>query len=115
MKSLFLFLSLFLGYAGYAQQVLSPDKKIKVVVKMQPAGQQGFMQAYFKVLYKSKGSYIEVLPASPLGILREDQQFVSNLRFIGESKPVVVHDKYEMLTGKRKLCENVGFEKIFNY
>jgi hypothetical protein len=110
MKNLFLVLSLFLGSVGYAQQVLSPDQKIKVVVEMQPTG-----QAYFKVLYKSKGAYIEVLPASPLGILREDQQFVSDLKLIGESKPTVVHDKYEMLTGKRKLCENLGTEKTFNY
>jgi hypothetical protein len=104
MRSLFLSLSLFLGSVAYAQQVLSPDKNIKVVVKMQQAGQGGLGQPYFKVLYKSKGTYIEVLPASPLGISREDQQFVSNLKLIGESKPVIVHDKYEMLTGKRKLC-----------
>lgn len=103
-------LSLFLGPVSYAQQVLSPNKKIKVVVEMQPTG-----QAYFKVLYKSKGAYTEVLPASPLGILREDQQFVSGLKLIGEGKTVVVHDKYEMLTGKRKLCENLGTEKTFNY
>jgi len=115
MKSFFLVLSLFLSSVGYAQQVLSPDKKIKVVVEMRPAGQESLGQAYFKVLYKNKGTYIEVLPVSPLGILRADQQFVSNLKFIGESKPVAVHDKYEMLTGKRKLCENFGSEKTFNY
>ena len=101
MKSLFLFLSLFLGSLGYAQQVLSPNKKIKVVVEMQPMGKGGLGQPFFKVLYKSGKGYIEVLPASPLGILREDQQFVSNLKFIGEGKPVAIHDKYEMLTGKR--------------
>lgn len=115
MKNLFLVLSLFFGSVGYAQQVLSPNKKIEVIVEMQPAGQKGIGQAYFKVLYKSKGAYVEVLPASPLGILRSDHQFVSNLKFIGESKPVAVHDKYEMLTGKRKLCENFGTEKTFKY
>ncbi len=115
MKSLFLALSLFLSSLGYAQQVLSPNKKIKVVVEMQPTSKEGLGQAYFKVLYKKGAAYIEVLPASPLGILREDQQFVSNLKLIGESKPVTIHDKYEMLTGKRKHCENFGIEKIFNY
>ncbi|MEO6524277.1 MAG: glycoside hydrolase family 97 N-terminal domain-containing protein, partial [Mucilaginibacter sp.] len=110
MKNLFLVLSLFLGPVSYAQQVLSPNQKIKVVVEMQPTG-----QAYFKVLYKSNGAYVEALPASPLGILREDQQFVSGLKFIGESKPVAVHDQYEMVTGKRKLCENFGTEKTLNY
>ena len=115
MKSLFLALSLFLSSLGYAQQVLSPNKKIKVVVEIQPAGQGGLGQPHFKVLYKSGGTYVEVLPASPLGIIRENQQFISNLKFMGESKAVAVHDKYEMRTGKRKLCENTGVEKTFNY
>jgi len=110
MKNFFLVLSLFLGPVSYAQQVLSPNKKMKVVVETQPTG-----QICFKVLYKGKDAYVEVLPASPLGILREDQQFVSGLKLIGEGKPVAVHDKYEMLTGKRKLCENFGVEQTFNY
>jgi len=115
MKSFFLVLSLFFGGVSYAQQILSPNKKIKVVVEMQQAGSDGFGEVYFKVLYKSKGTYVEVLPTSPLGILRADRQFVSNLKLIGESKSAAVHDKYEMLTGKRRLCENFGVEKTFNY
>lgn len=115
MKYLFLALGLFWGLMSCAQEVLSPNKKIKVVVEMQSAGQEGLGQAYFKVLYKSNGTYVEVLPASPLGIIRADQGFVSNLKFVGEGKPVVVHDKYEMLIGKRRLCENFGTEKTFSY
>ena len=115
MKYLFLALGLFWGLMGYAQEVLSPNKKIKVVVEMQSASREGLGQAYFKVLYKSKGTYVEVLPASPLGILRADQQFVSNLKFVGEGKPVAVHDKYEMLIGKRRRCENFGTEKTLSY
>jgi len=110
MKCLFLVFGLFLASVGYAQQVLSPNKKIKVVVEMQSTG-----QPYFKVLYKNKDTYVEVLPSSPLGILRADQQFVSNLKLIGESKAISVHDKYEMLIGKRRLCENFGTEKTFSY
>lgn len=115
MKSLFLALSLIFSSVGYAQQILSPNKKIKVVVEMQQAGQGGSGQVHFKVLYKKGSAYIEVLPSSPLGISREDQQFVSNLRLIGEGKAVAVHDKYEMVTGKRKRCENFGTEKTFSY
>jgi predicted nucleic acid binding AN1-type Zn finger protein len=47
--------------------------------------------------------------------LRADQQFVANLKLIGESKPAAVDAKYEMLTGKWRLCENFGVEKTFNY
>ncbi len=115
MKIFFLALSFFLCSLSYAQEVLSPNKKIKVVLETQRAGKGGFGQPRFKVLYKSGGTYIEALPFSPLGILREDQQFVSNLKLVGESKPVAVHDKYEMLAGKRKLCENFAVEKTFSY
>ncbi len=104
-----------MGSVGYAQQVVSPNKKIKVIVEMQPSDGEGLGQPHFKVLYKKGEAYIEVLPASPLGILREDQKFVSNLKFIGEGKLIAFHDKYEMRTGKRKLCENFGVEKTFNY
>ncbi|WP_259067135.1 glycoside hydrolase family 97 N-terminal domain-containing protein [Mucilaginibacter sp. X4EP1] len=82
---------------------------------MQQEGTSGLGQVYFKVLYKSNGAYTEVLPTSPLGILRADQQFVSNLQLVGEGKPIAIHDKYEMLIGKRRLCENFGTEKTFNY
>ncbi|MFB9841281.1 glycoside hydrolase family 97 protein [Mucilaginibacter ginsenosidivorans] len=115
MKHLLLVLGLFLGLMGYAQEILSPNKKIKVVVEMQPAGQKGLGQACFKVLYKSNGTYVEALPASPLGIVRADQEFVSNLKLVEEGKPVAVHDKYEMLIGKRRLCEDFGTEKTFSY
>jgi len=104
-----------LGSMGYAQEVLSPNKKIKVVLEMQSDRPDGQGQAYFKVLYKTSKGFVEALPASPLGILRGDQQFVSNLKFIEETKAVAVHDKYEMIAGKRKLCENFGTEKTFSY
>jgi len=110
MKYLFLVLGLLSGYMDYAQQVVSPNKKIKVVVEMQSTG-----QPYFKVLYNSNGAYVEVLPASPLGIFRADQQFAANLKLINEGKPVAVHDKYQMLIGKRRRCENFGTEKTFSY
>jgi hypothetical protein len=115
MKSLFLILSLFFSCVGYAQEITSPNKKIKVIIKMKPVGQKGLGQAYFKVLYKSRGGYIKVLPASPLGILREDQQFVSNLKLVGGSRSTAVHTKYEMITGKRRFCENFGTEKTVHY
>jgi hypothetical protein len=55
---------------GYTQEVISPDKKIKVIVEMRLAGLKGLGQAYFKVLYKSKGTYVEAVSASPLGIFK---------------------------------------------
>ncbi|MEJ2617559.1 MAG: glycoside hydrolase family 97 catalytic domain-containing protein, partial [Ignavibacteriaceae bacterium] len=59
--------------------------------------------------------YVEVLPNSPLGISRKDQQYVNNLSLIKESESKPVHNKYQMITGKRKNCENFGIEKVFSY
>jgi hypothetical protein len=75
----------------------------------------GNAEVYFKLLYKLNSGYTQILPNSPLGITRSDQQFVYNLKFIGESKAIEIHDKYEMICGKRMVCENFGAEKVFNY
>ena len=66
-------------------------------------------------MYKDDSKYVEVLPNSPLGISRKDQQFVDSLSLMKESKAREIHDKYLMITGKRKTCENFGTEKVFSY
>jgi len=95
-----------------AQEILSPNKKIKVIVT---ADNNSFGQVYFKILYKNKLEYIEVLPNSPMGIVRDDQQFTDNLKPVDASKVQEVNQKYEMISGKRKLCTNQGVEKVFKY
>lgn len=117
MKNLVFFLCILLAPSAYAQEISSPNKKIKVIVAMKAADakENASAQPCFKILYKKGTSYVEALPTSLLGILRSDQQFVSNLKLTGEDKPVLIHDSYEMLTGKRKACENYGVEKTFHY
>lgn len=60
-----------------------------------------------------KSEYIEIMPSSPMGILRDDQQFTDNLKLVSESKEV--NQKYEMISGKQKICDNLGIEKVFKY
>ena len=93
-----------------AQEIVSPNKDIKVVVSEKTSG-----QVFFKIMYKKDPGYVEVLPDSRLGISRKDQQFVDNLILVKESNDKTIHDKYTMITGKRKICENFGTEKIFSY
>ena len=114
MKCISLIVCLFISsiFSINAQEILSPNKKIKVIVT---ADNTSFGQVYFKILYKNKTEYVEVLPNSPMGITREDQQFTDNLKFIGESQSKEVNQKYEMISGKRKLCTNLGNEKTFQY
>lgn len=117
MKQIFFFLfCLSTSLAGITQEILSPDKKIKVVISTQKTSvnKPGYT-VYFKVLHKKGSAHLEVMKNSVLGISRKDQQFTDNLRLVGESKITEVHDQYKMICGKRELCENFGREKTFSY
>jgi hypothetical protein len=96
-----------------AQEIISPNGKIKVVLNL--PDKNSSHECFFKALYKIENKFVEVLPDSKLGINRTDEQFVSNIQFVKELKPVSIHDKYEMICGKRQLCENFGTEKIFSF
>ncbi|MDD4970344.1 MAG: glycoside hydrolase family 97 catalytic domain-containing protein [Paludibacter sp.] len=114
MKQTLIFLSFILSsFILNAQEIISPNGKIKVILNL--PDKNASHECFFKALYKVENKFVEVLPDSKLGISRTDEQFVNNLHFVSESKPVSIHDKYEMICGKRQLCENFGTEKIFSF
>lgn len=118
MKYIYLLLSLFIAtsFTINAQEIISPNKKIKLIVySKKTSDENSFGQVGFKVMYKNKSGYVDVISNSPLGIARNDQQFTDNLQFISESESKVVNEKYEMISGKKKWCDNVGTEKVFRY
>lgn len=118
MKYIYLLLSLFIAtsFTINAQEIISPNKKIKLIVSSKKTSDENsFGQVGFKVMYKNKSGYVDVISNSPLGIARNDQQFTDNLQFISESESKVVNEKYEMISGKKKWCDNVGTEKVFRY
>lgn len=94
-----------------AQELVSPNEKIKVELKTTKGK---IDRVYFKISYKNKQGYTEVLPESNLGILQDHERFDS-LVFTGESKIVKIHDDYKMICGKRTHCENFGQEKKFSF
>ena len=95
-----------------AQEIISPNKNIKVVFT---SSKKNSGHVSFKILYRYNSEYTEVLPNSPLGISRKDQQFTDDLVLVKESKAKKIHAKYRMITGKRSVCENLGTEKVFSY
>jgi len=102
--------------AANAQEIISPSKKIKVELTNKKSSEDNrYSQICFRILYKDGLGYVEALPNSPLGITRNDQRFTDNLSLVEESDAIVIHDQYEMLCGKRKMCENFGTEKVFIY
>lgn len=103
-----LILSLCIPSLG-ATELLSPNKKIKVVLELQAEA-----QPQFKIHYSGGEKTIDVLRDSLLG-LKTDKQDFSKLTLISESPETQVHDAYTMLHGKRKHCENTGIEKTFRF
>ena len=93
-----------------AQEVVSPNKKIKAAVSENAAG-----QILFNIMYNNGAKYVEVLPNSHSGIILKDQQFADKLSLVKISGAKQIHDKYQMIAGKRKNCGNFGTEKIFSY
>jgi hypothetical protein len=118
MKNIYILLSFFVlnVYIINAQEIVSPNQNIKVIVSTKKtSNEMASGQVFFKVMYKKNSEYVEVLPNSTLGISRTDQQFVDDLVLVKESKAKRIHDKYQMICGKRKDCENFGAEKVFSY
>lgn len=99
-----------------AQEIVSPNTNIKVVlVNKNTSDEMTSGRIFFRIMYRKDSEYVEVLPNSPLGISREDEQFVDDLILIKESKAVKIYDQYQMICGKRKICENFGTEKVLSY
>ncbi len=96
-------------------EIVSPNSKIKINLKMKTEPLIDSGQVFINIYYKSDSDYKEVLPNSPLGISRADEQFICGLEFIDVSDSLEIHDAYEMICGKRKYCENFGTEKIFSF
>lgn len=105
----------FCSFSINAQEILSPNKKVKIIVKTLQKSDKNIDQIQFSIQYKKDKKFIEVLPFSPLGIIREDQKFVNNLELTNVSKETTVHEKYEMIIGKRKERENFANEKLFQF
>ena len=118
MKHFFFLFSVFVFncLAANAQEIISPNNNIKVeLTDKKSSDDNRYSRIYFRILYKDDSGYIEVLPNCPLGITRDDQRFTDNLSLVEESDAVMIHDQYQMLCGKRKICENFGTEKVFSF
>lgn len=114
MKQAFVFIYFLVSsFSINAQEIISPNGKIKVVLNS--PNKNPSHECFFTILYKTGNSFVEVLTDSKLGVSRIDEQFTNNLDFIAASKSVSIHDRYEMICGKRRWCENFGTQKIFHF
>jgi alpha-glucosidase len=85
-------------------QVSSPDNRIRVEIR------KGNMapdeQLRYSVHMKQDGSFVQLMDPSPLGIVREDGRFVENLELVSVEKSEDLHEKYTLVSGKKRTCES---------
>jgi hypothetical protein len=99
---------LVLGAAGCADKkesgdaaewsVTSPDQAVRAVVSFAD-GNSGRLQ--YRVFLNKNGRETEVVGASPLGIIRQDQAFDSALVLEEASQPKTIDENYTLAVGKR--------------
>jgi alpha-glucosidase len=84
--------------------VSSPDKKVKVTVGTKE-NRLSYSVAYNK---------ISAIEPSPLGIVRDDQQFSENLKFIAKNE-AAIDETYTLSIGKKLQCRNQANELTMTF
>lgn len=89
-------------------QIVSPDGSVSSQILMEDSGKLTY-QVFFGTTDK-----IELIEASPLGVIREDQRFDS-LKFISVKENKSVDEFYSLKTGKRQENRNYYNEITLNF
>ena len=115
MRLLFTVIILMIVYPIYSQQltVSSPNKKIQVALTCRQSGTTGSW--YLEANYSANGVAKPVIPQINLGLQRNDQDFLENLKFIKAGKPVQINEQYTALHGKRSQCSNSANEVTVSF
>ncbi len=121
-KNLFLLLGLFISYQAIAQTVQlandklnvhSPNQKISVSLCNKENSETG--EWYLKVNSLKEGASSELIHSIRLGLSREDQDYLTALKFIKASKQKKIVDDYIALHGKRSHCTNEANEVTVSF
>ena len=90
----------------------SPNGKIEVTLAMRPTAPNHLV---YSVRYRHDKQATLAVPASRLGLIRDDEDFAANLKFLKITQTSRITERYEMVHGKRKRCQNAGVEKVFRF
>lgn len=101
--------------SGYSQNVTvtSPNNKISVELINEQNTNVG--EWCLKVNYINNDKTSEAIPRIDLGLLRNDQEFSKELKFLKADKPLRINEQYIMLLGKRTECSNSANQIIVNF
>ncbi|SFA40759.1 Glycosyl-hydrolase 97 C-terminal, oligomerisation [Pedobacter suwonensis] len=105
---------------AYAQKIqsypiISPNGKIKLVFEYhQQAKIDSSASAEFDVYYLTNGKWAPILSDTEIGIATQKEQF-KNLTLKSAGSVKRLNARYEMISGKRKLCSNQANESTCNF
>jgi hypothetical protein len=99
-------------------QIASPDGKLVVTLALtKPADAAAYpadkARLYYRIEHGANGSRAEALPWSPLGITRDDADFVDGLTPKAQSKVTVIDEAYTLVHGKRLECRSQARQQTF--
>ncbi|MGE5944955.1 MAG: glycoside hydrolase family 97 catalytic domain-containing protein [Flavobacteriales bacterium] len=116
MKQKTIFLLLFLmAITTFAQNVsvVSPNNKWQVELKNEQSASAGTW--FLKINSLKENASSEIIPKIDLGLLRSDQDFSTELKFIKADKPKLINEKYTSLHGKSSKRSNSGNEIVLYF
>ena len=93
----------------------SPDGNIRLDIKLAAIDDLGYPADKVRLYYRVKFGKKIILPFSPLGIRRQDQDFIDCLLFVSRSEVSEIDESYRMLHGKRKQCRNHAHQLTLNF
>lgn len=98
--------------AAWSQQtaVIAPNDRIRVQLFSHQHATA--VEWYLKVNYIINGKSIEAIPRINLGLVRDDQDFSKDLRYLKTGKQVLINEQYQAIHGKRSHCNNSAHELV---
>ena len=94
-------------------EVLSPDGTIKVTVYNAPKDSVNLLRYHVESINGEVAT--EVIGQSPLGIIRKDNSFYKNLKFVSAERRNLIKDSYTLKTGKALHVECVSNEMTLQF
>lgn len=121
-KKICCYYCLFLAVSACSQDnwtLTSPGRSLQATVQFAdlngeadyPSGQR----LYYAVSIGSPDSYTEVIEPSPMGIEREDQNFVDGLTFDSAEEERQINDSYTMVAGKKVAVNSICNELVLHF
>ena len=111
MKNTVFSLLLFLIPFSVTSQIVtfySPNQKIGVSLNEKSGLNKN--EWSLEISYKIEEKYSIVIPYINLGLVRSDQDFSKDLKFLKASNPKIITENYQSIHGKRFNCSNTANE-----